>query len=58
MLIKKISTFYNRDDPITNNGKISGTRYCKSETEKILKDICKEFVFHNPLHASEFPGIR
>lgn len=49
---------YETDNAITNDGKMSGTRYCLNEYEESMKDIVKEFIFHNPLHAGEFPGTR
>jgi hypothetical protein len=36
-----------RDEEFSNNGKVSGTRYCYIEYEKYIKEACKDFLFHN-----------
>jgi hypothetical protein len=53
-----LDKWFKRDDILTSTGKTSGTRYALVEHEKILKDLAKEFLFHNPLHAGEFPAVR
>lgn len=47
-----------KDDKLSGTGQISGTRYCLLEYEAKMKDFTKEFIFHNLLHMSEFPGGR
>ncbi|KRX02515.1 Pyridoxal phosphate-dependent transferase [Pseudocohnilembus persalinus] len=54
----RIIKAYSHDEEITNNNKTSGQRYCLQNDEEEMKDFVKNFIFHNPLHAAEFPGSR
>ncbi|KRX02205.1 Pyridoxal phosphate-dependent transferase [Pseudocohnilembus persalinus] len=55
---QKMNEFYVGDEKLSGQGKLSGTRYALSKYESEMKEFVKDFIFHNPLHAAEFPGSR
>lgn len=55
---ERLDGFFNKDEALTNKGQLSGTKYCISKYESEMKEFVKNFIFHNPLHASEFAGSR
>lgn len=55
---ERLEEGYENDENITNKGRISGTRYAMPNYESEMKEFVADYIFHNPLHASEFPNSR
>lgn len=58
-LNKRVAEWLERDEKMSGTGKISGSRYCDdNEYENQVKEVAKEFLYHNPLHYTLFPATR
>jgi len=55
----RLKFWLDRDNKLSMNGKISGTRYIdNNDYETKMKEFSKEFIYANPLHADLFPACR
>ena len=54
---EKIEAALQREKVIFKDHKTSGSRYDndKKDVANLVKDVCKEFLYHNPLHYDSFP---